>query len=155
MQLDQLDLGYLALFAGQAVNAKVAAQLRRGGQPKVRESHGYLVQHLVEAPRSIGELAKRMAVTQQAVSKSVAELKRLGVVDVGRGSDARVREVALSTRGRAMLEHTRELRGRLHRELEKKLGAKRVAEARAVLAQLLDLLDAAETVLQRRVRQPL
>jgi DNA-binding MarR family transcriptional regulator len=151
----QLDLGHLALFVGHAMNAKVTAQLRRGGQPKVRQSHGYLVQHLVERPRAIGELARRMGVTQQAVSKSVGELKRLGVVEVVRGSDARVREVALSARGRALLEHTRAVRTRLHRDLERRLGPRRAAQARALLAEALRLLGAEQTVLQRRVREPL
>ena len=46
----------------------------------LRFSHGFLVQRLVEAEQAIAALAAALEVTQQAVSKTVAELEGLGYV---------------------------------------------------------------------------
>ena len=73
-----LDLGYLAFFLGLRVNQLVLEQMHAAGFDNVRESHGYVIQRLIEEERTITELARRMEVTQQAASKFVAELVVLG-----------------------------------------------------------------------------
>src|ERR1700722_9582461 len=106
----KLDLGYLALFLGMRVNELVIERLTRAGMREVRESHGYVIQHLIEADRSITELAARMGVTQQASSKMVAELVHLRVLEVTAGDDRRAKRVRLSEHGRAAVQLTRRTR---------------------------------------------
>src|SRR5204863_3802125 len=92
-----LDLGYLAQFVGAAFASAVQERLAAEGFDGLRFSHGYLVQHLVEGERTIGELAERLEVTQQAVSKTVAELEGLGYLErLADAADARVRRVRLT-----------------------------------------------------------
>lgn len=148
-----LDLAHLALFVGNAFNARVIAAL---GDDRLRESHGYLVQHLIEGPRSIGELAKALGVTQQAVSKAVAEMGGL-LEDApvpSTGADRRVRWVQLSARGRAVVQRTRATRRRLDARLRRALGAARVDAARTVLVDALDQLGGLDAVRRRGVRPP-
>ena len=108
-----LDVGHLALFVGYAFADAVMAALGEAGFADLRFSHGFLIQHLIEGGRTIGELAQRMEMTQQGASKAVAELEALGYVERGTDEDARVRRVQLSARGREALAATRRARERL------------------------------------------
>jgi DNA-binding MarR family transcriptional regulator len=150
-----LDLGYLALFVGHAVNEAVLASLAARGHGDLRTSHGFVFQHLVAGARTIGELAERLAVSQQAASKAVAELERLGYVErTADAGDARVRRIALSARGRAAIGAGRKARAALERRLEARCGAAAVAAARRTLAAALTELGGAEAVRGRRVIAP-
>ena len=137
---EQLDVVLAALFAGLALNERVAERIREGGFPDVRFSHGFVFQHLVPGPLPIGELARRMGVSQQAASKSAAELERLGYVErVADPADARVRQVALSARARVAA------------ELEESLGPRRTATLRRALLDTLETAGGVEAVRARRV----
>ena len=48
-----LDLAYLALFLGMRVNQLVLEHLKAAGFKNPRESHGYVIQHLIEKERSL------------------------------------------------------------------------------------------------------
>jgi DNA-binding MarR family transcriptional regulator len=149
---EQLDLVLAALFAGLALNEQVTDRLHAGGFADLRFSHGFVFQHLVPGPLPVGELARRMRVSQQAASKAAAELERLGYVERAPDpDDARVRRLALSERGRAAVAAGRTARAEVAAALEARLGPRR---AKALRAGLLDVLDAAgglEAVRGRRV----
>ncbi len=152
----ELDLGTLALFVGQACAEAVQRDLARLGFGDVRFSHGYLFQHLVSAEgRAITELARRLGVSQQAASKSIAEVERLGYVEMVRDpTDARRRIVRLTRRGRAVIMAARRARLRLERTLTREHGARALAGCKATLAAILDGLGGTEAVRQRRIRAP-
>src|SRR4051794_17063565 len=97
----QLDMGTLALFVGQAAATLVQEQLADQGFGDLRFSHGYVFQHLIDAEPTVGELAAHLAVTQQGASKAVAELEHLGYCErAPDAADARIRRVRLTDRGR-------------------------------------------------------
>jgi DNA-binding MarR family transcriptional regulator len=151
--LSRLDLGLSALFAGQAVADVVRERLEARGFAGLRFSHGFLVQRLIEDEQPIAALAAALGVTQQAVSKTVSELERLGYVRRRPDPrDARVRLVALTDRGRAAVEAAREERAAVEAELRERLGPRRVAAATRVLREVLDVHGAAAAVRMRRVR---
>ena len=151
----RLDLGYLALFLGMRVNQLVMERLRAAGFESVRESHGYVIQHLVERERSITDLAARMEVTQQAASKVVAELAALGILEVLPGEeDRRAKKVRLSARAWAVVKLTRQLRGRIERQLMRAAGPDRYESARSILTVCLGALGGLERVRSRRVAPP-
>jgi DNA-binding transcriptional ArsR family regulator len=107
----ELDLSLAALFAGWALTDEVTRRLTARGFTGLRFSHGFLVQRLVASEQSIAALAQALDITQQAVSKTVAELERLGYVRRRPDPrDARVRLVALTDRGRAAVQAAREER---------------------------------------------
>lgn len=154
VELKQLDLGYLALFLGSRVNEIVLEQMARAGFGNVRESHGYVIQHLIECERSITELAERMGVSQQAASKAVAELVALGFLELSAAEDRRAKRVRLSAQGQQLVQHGRRVRKRIEKRLYTALGVKRYNEARSVLEDCLTQLGGVEAIRQRKVRQP-
>lgn len=151
---ESLDLGYLALFVGMRMNEVVLEELHAAGFPDVRHSHGYVFQHLLGGARSIGELGVLLEVTQQAASKTIAELQALGYVEDVASEDARVRRVGLSARGRAVIDKTRGLRATLEARFKRAQGARAVDEAREVLTRVLESLGGLEAVRGRRIRMP-
>jgi DNA-binding MarR family transcriptional regulator len=157
MPLDpqDLDLGSLALFVGNAAAARVQAELEAAGFTGLRSSHGYLFQHLVEAEPTIGELAALMRMTQQAVSKTVAELEGLGYVErVPDARDGRIRRIRLTAWGRDAIDAARRSRAGLDELARTRFGDDRLDQARTVLVELLDALGGVDEVRLRRVRPP-
>jgi len=154
VELERLDLGTLALFAGYACMDEVGRGLRKQHRG-LRFSHGFLFQHLVEGERTIGELAEGMDVTQQAVSKAVSELGRMGYVErVADPADARVRRVRLTARGRAAVEAARDGRAALERALERRCGERELAQVRRTLAEVIRALGGEAAIRSRRVLLP-
>lgn len=154
VNLEALDLGYLALFVGMRVNELVLEEVHAAGFEGLRHTHGYVFQHLLGGPRSISELAGLLEVTQQATSKTVAELKQLGFIEEVPSDDARVRRVRLSARGQAAVDTGRSVREEFEKRLERTHGRSAVEEARTLLAKVLISLGGEEAVRTRRVRLP-
>jgi DNA-binding MarR family transcriptional regulator len=151
IDLRELAVTHLAHFVGVFANQHVLREMKRAGFGDLRESHGFLVQHLLREPHSVGELARLMGVTQQAVSKTVAELMRSGYLEAQAGDDARVRLLRLSERGHASVLASRRIRAELERRLADKLGSKKLTALRAALSEALQELDGAIAVKGRRV----
>jgi len=150
-----LDLGTLALFLGYAASAEVQRALSQAGFSDVRFSHGFVFQHLLEGDKTVGELAERMQVTQQAASKIVAELEGRGLVKRDAdATDARIRRVKLARRGLEAVDAARKARAATERRFEAKLGVARLASARRALADGLELLGGLEAIRKRRVIAP-
>lgn len=154
LELSDIDLGHLALFLGLRINQLVMAQMARAGYRNLRESHGYVIQNLIESGRTITELARRMAVTQQAASKSVAELVRFGVLEETPGLDRRSKIIRLSEKGWKAVHTSRRMRTTIHRRIQKSLGASAYERTRGSLIACLNALGGAEAVRTRRVIQP-
>ncbi|MET9227483.1 MarR family transcriptional regulator [Lentzea sp. NPDC003310] len=141
-----IDVATLAFLAGSSANDAVLQQLREIGHEGVRISHGYVMQHLVEGEPTVSELGELLGVTQQAASKQLMELQRLGYVErVPDRVDSRTRRARLTERGRQLVEDSR----RLRRELDV-YGSE---EVKRVLVKLLVATGGAETVLRRKVPQ--
>jgi DNA-binding MarR family transcriptional regulator len=149
------DLSLAALFAGWALAGEVQRRLDGDGYGDLRFADGFVFQHLVGEPVTIGVLAERLEVTQQAASKSVADLERRGYVSRAPDpADARVRRVALTRRGHAAIEAARRHRAALQAELSDRLGPRRVDGARRLLVEAVRELGADTAVRARRVRPP-
>jgi DNA-binding MarR family transcriptional regulator len=149
------DLSLAALFAGWAMADELQRRLAADGFGDVRFADGFVFQHLVGGPRTIGSLAERLNITQQAVSKSVADLERRGYVERRADpDDARARLVALTRRGHAVIEAGRRHRRALEAELAERLGPRRVDAARRLLLDAVAALGAEPAVRGRRVRMP-
>jgi DNA-binding MarR family transcriptional regulator len=144
VDLMRLDLATLAHLAGSSANDAILARLHEIGHTGVRISHGYVIQHLIEGAPTVSELGELLGVTQQAASKQLLELERLGYVErVPDPADSRVRRARLTSRGRRLVEDSR----RLRRELD--VPGDEVAKR--ALIRLLDATGGTEKVLKRRV----
>ena len=147
----ELDVVLAALFAGLALNERVTERLRAAGFDDVRFSHGFVFQHLVPGPLPVGELARRMDVSQQAASKAAAELERLGYLErTPDPADARVRRLGLSERGREAIAAGRDARAAVADELGAVLGAGRTS-LRGALLEALAAAGGLDAVRARRV----
>jgi DNA-binding MarR family transcriptional regulator len=151
----ELDLSLAATFAGQVLTEEVRRRMEARGFGGLRVSHGFLVQRVVDGEQSIAAIAQALGVTQQAVSKTVAELERLGYVR-RRASpqDARVRLVALTARGHEAVAAARAARAEVVAELRERLGPRRVDAATRVLREVLEVTGATTAIRGRRVRPP-
>ncbi len=139
-----LDLATLAHLAGSSANDAILRQLHEIGHKGVRVSHGYVIQHLVEGAPTVSELGELLGVTQQAASKQLLELERLGyVARVPDRADSRIRRAELTGRGRRLVDDSRRLRRQL--DVHGDDAAKRA------LVRLLDATGGVERVLKRRV----
>jgi DNA-binding MarR family transcriptional regulator len=152
---DRLALSEVGLFAGWAMSEEIQRRLAADGFTDVRFHDGVVFQHVLAGPLSITELAARMGVTQQAASKTVADMQRRGLL-VRRPSDtdARTRLLHLGERGAAAVAAGRSHRDALEAELSLALGAERVAAAKALLAEIIGRLGGTEAIRGRRVRPP-
>jgi DNA-binding MarR family transcriptional regulator len=149
------DLTLAAAFADWALADEMQRRLAAEGFADARVADGVVFQHLVGRSRSIGALAERLGVSQQAASKAVADLERRGyVLRAPDPDDARSRLVALTTRGEELIEAGRRHRAALQEELAERLGPRRVESARRLLLDVVDALGATDAVRRRRVRPP-
>jgi len=151
----ELDISLASLFAGWAMADEVQRRLVGDGLDNIRFADGVVFQHLVDGPLTIGALADRLGVTQQAASKSVADLERRGYVARRPDpDDARARFVVLTARGEAAIAGARRHREEVAAELAARLGPRRVEGARRVLVDVVRDLGADTAVRGRRVRPP-
>src|SRR5688500_16565965 len=75
------DVGLLCQVIASATSERVLHQLAEAGFDDVRVSHGYIFQGLLAGDSTVTQLAQRLGVTAQAVSKAVTELEALGYLE--------------------------------------------------------------------------
>jgi DNA-binding MarR family transcriptional regulator len=149
------DLSLASLFAGWALAGEVQRRLGADGHGDLRFADGFVFQHLIPGPLPVTALAKRLGVTQQAASKSVADLERRGyVARAPDPADARARLVTLTPRAQDAIEGGRRHRAAIEAELAERLGARRVEAARRLLVDVVNELGGADAVRGRHVRAP-
>ncbi len=150
-----LDTVLLLTVAGRMAGARVLADIVAAGHPHLRESDGYVFQHLVPGPLPVSDLAERLGVTQQAASKTVADLERRGYVRrEADPTDARVRAVTLTPAGRDAVEAGRSVRRALEAHLTSVLGPTATKRFRTALQTALDELGGTQALQRRRVPAP-
>ena len=155
MDPQSLELSLAAHFAAWAMLDEVSARLAAEGYGDTRSADGVIVQHLVDWPRSVSDLAARMGVTQQAASKSVADLEARGYLARRPDpDDGRVRRVTLTDRGHAVVEAARRHRAAVDAEVAALVGPRRAAAARRTLLEVVRALGAEPALRSRRVRPP-
>jgi DNA-binding MarR family transcriptional regulator len=151
----EIDVSLASLFAGWAMADEIQRRLAAGGYGDLRFADGFVFQHLVEGPVTIGVLAERQGVSQQAISKSIMDLERRGYVErTPDPDDARARLVGLTARGLGAITAARDHRAALGGELADRFGAARVEDARRLLLDVVADLGADAAVSGRRVRAP-
>jgi DNA-binding MarR family transcriptional regulator len=153
--LKELDLSLAAMLAGLAMAEEVERRVAAAGFDDARFAHGFVFQHLLREPLTVGALARAMGVSQQRASKAASELEELGYVSREVDpADARVRRLVLTERGHGAVAAAREARAAVVAELRERLGARRVSAAERVLREVLTEMGAEEAVRTRRVRLP-
>jgi DNA-binding MarR family transcriptional regulator len=95
-----------------------------------------LFAHMSRKPVSISELARRLAVSRQAVHQTVAEACRRGILElVHDPTDARVRKVRFTEKGLVMIRSASQSVRSIETDLQRRLGARDFAALRRILAR--------------------
>jgi DNA-binding MarR family transcriptional regulator len=150
-----IDLPALISLAAGATDARVREALDAAGLTGLRTRHGYVFQRLLVGPHSVTDLARALQVTQQAMSKTVAELHAHGYIDIEPDvADARRRVVSLGARGRAAVTEARSARGEIATAVGERVGPEALAVATTVIETLLAELGVEELVRARAVPDP-
>ena len=150
-----IDLPTLTALAGASANEYLLARVRGAGHESIRMSHGYVFQHLIGGSPTVSELAEALGVTQQAASKSVLELEKLGYVERRPDpADSRVRFIALTAKGRAVIARGRAARAKLEADLAAEIGLRAMAQARRAMLALLERTGGIAAIANRRVKPP-
>ena len=147
------DVGLLCLVVANGFTDRVLTQLDAAGFADSRFSHGFVVQGLLAGDTTVTQLADRLGVTVQAVSKTVREMEVLGYIqrrpDPG---DGRSSLLALSPRGEGVLAASRQARADVMASLRKSLGKKRMRDLTELLRLAAAEFGGLETLAARRVR---
>jgi DNA-binding MarR family transcriptional regulator len=151
----ETDLTLAALFAGWAMADELQRRLAADGFADARFADGVVFQHLVGGPLTIGSLAGRLGVTQQAASKSVLDLERRGYIErIPAPADSRAHLATLTERGHAVIAAARAHRLTLSSELASHLGPGPMESARRLLLEIIRVLGGEQPIRTRNVRPP-
>ena len=117
---EPVEVGLMLLRAYRRFESTLISELRAAGWRDVRPAHSQVFAHLDRGGSRASDLARRAAITRQAMSELVRELETLGYVEQAAvPSNRSARLVRLTARG---VEHVRAARA-VVRRLEADIGA--------------------------------
>jgi len=147
------DIGLLCMVIANGFNDAVLERLAEKGFGDAKFGHGFIVQGLLAGDRTVTELAQRLGISVQAVSKTVHEMESLGYIERTRdAADGRARKLALSARGLANLAEARRARLETMSRLERRLGRRQTREALELLRTLAAEFGGLQAMAERRLR---
>jgi DNA-binding MarR family transcriptional regulator len=149
------DVALLCQVIGNATTDRITASLATHGFDDVRASHGYVFQGVIAGDTTSTQLAQRLGVSVQAVSKTVSELEAAGYLERRRDEhDGRARTIVLTRRGRTMLRRSREARAAVRDEIRDRLGDRDAQKLGVLLREVCDLYGGLDAIADRRLRPP-
>lgn len=107
------DLGFLCLGSrfkriGERLQADTARFIEASGVPLQPGQYPLLAAIAANGPLSVGELATTLGISQPGVTRNIARLVDMKLVELTRDpGDQRQKAVALTPAGRRMVEHSR------------------------------------------------
>jgi len=147
------DLGLLCLVVANGFSEAVLQRLASAGFGDARMGHGYIVQGLLAGDRTVSQLADRLGITVQAVSKTVLEMEQLGYIARERDpADGRSWVLRLSARAEESVSESRRARLAVATEVAAALGEERVSELLEQLRSVASLFGGLYALASRRVR---
>lgn len=117
------------------VEQRLNANAARNGYGDITPAMGRLLAQLLVRPMGLSELARRLAVSRQAVHKLAGEAAQLGYVEfIGSAQDARARLLRFTDKGWRMAESAERQLDAIESEITARIGARRMAQLKAILA---------------------
>lgn len=136
------DTTALAWHLLVGIRKRLTAELTARGLTDLRPGQNALLHSLSAGTTRITELARQFDVTAQAISLLIDQLESGGYVTrVVDPADRRARIVRLTERGQTAAACVDETYARINVEWAERVGAERLQECRATLAELVAALD--------------
>jgi DNA-binding MarR family transcriptional regulator len=95
-------------------------------------------------PVSPGELARALAIDPSTLTRNLKPLVGAGWVELGAGKDARTRTIRITGAGRAKQAQAQRRMRMARRSMDEKLGARRIADLKALMDESLVILAVAQ-----------
>ena len=132
-------IGALLRIPWETVRVRMLRRLHEHGHGDLDLPHLTVFQYPGPQGARPSELAARLGVSKQALNYLLGELERLGYLERRPDPhDLRSRRIALTGRGEHAIEVIRDAVGEVEREWTTKLGAKRFAQLRGLLRDVVD-----------------
>lgn len=128
------NLKQLLLARSEWFAREIMKGVRASEHAYITPAQSRLLAHMGGKPMSMAELARRLAISRQAVHRTVGELARRGILEVL--EDPRRRNsklVAYTERGRQVNRTGAQIIAEIEQRLARKLGARRVETLRELL----------------------
>jgi DNA-binding MarR family transcriptional regulator len=146
-------LGALLRIPFQAITARIAADLAAAGFTDLRPAYLAVFQHLDAEGSRLTDLAHRAQVTKQSMGALVDRLERWGYVErIPDPRDGRARIVRRTARGWTVERTARASIRALEDEWTQRVGAERMRLCRAVLEEIVAVLDDSSSAPPRNPR---
>ena len=128
------DLGRLIRDAQRVIENDLLAGLTDAGYPGLRPGHMLVFRHLDRDGMRIGDLARDARVTRQAVAQVVADLERMGIVEVvADPADGRAKVVRYTDHGQRGFAVAEGIFAGIERRYASALGPRALSTTRSVL----------------------
>jgi DNA-binding MarR family transcriptional regulator len=133
------DLGILLGLAYGSFVECLHAELAQRGFSDISAGFGYVFRSLADGPLSVTQLAERLGITTQGVTKLANDMQAAGyLVRKGDALDARVKRLELTERGRAALAAARRFHQQFERQLMAASGERNLAVLRSLLGRIVE-----------------
>lgn len=130
------DLSFLSRDLSRGLMAKSAAKGHKG--LKLNWDTVFLNLDFREGSRIV-DLAQANGLTKQAMSQIVAEIEKQGyIVKQEDPEDGRAKKIALTARGKQLIQDSMQAYVELEAEYEKLIGAEKLAQLKAIAAELVE-----------------
>lgn len=135
------DLGFLLAKATQRWNELLAERFAAAGYSNISPSYGSILLPLYEEDGlRMGELARRARLSKQTMTEMIRRLERDGLVERRPDpADGRASLICLTARSRRFKPTAAATLADLDRLVHKRLGARRAAELKSALRELMEL----------------
>jgi len=140
MPLEEVPTVGLLGRAYNQLGADIFRRISAEGPADTRPSHGNVLEHLeIEDGLRLTDIANRAGITPQSVGALVDELEELSYVERRVDpQDRRAKRIYLTAKGRENARRSWEVLRTLEQELSERLGARRLAQLRKVLLEILE-----------------
>jgi DNA-binding MarR family transcriptional regulator len=128
------NLKQLLLARSDWFAREIMSGVKRSEFAYITPAQSRLLAHMGGKPTSMAELARRLAISRQAVHKTVAELARRGILEIRDDPERRNAKLIVYTeRGRQVNRAGAQIIERLEDRIAARLGRERLAELKALL----------------------